>query len=166
MAFDWNTERVEELKLYVAEGLSFSQIARKIGCGSRNSALCKFNRLREKDPTLQHPHSNLHDKNKYGVPKQVRVYRRPVPREKALAVILKDQADIIPLCLEDGSAVTIENISSMMCHFPIGDPYEESFRLCGQTQQKGSMYCADHHRICYLPTQPHRRKDYVAKQQA
>lgn len=159
--YNWTLEREEELIGLVAEGQSYSQIARIMGCSSRNIPLCKFNRLRAKNPSLKSMNrpSGRSDLIKPKLP-------RPIPREKALVVILKDKADIVPLYLEDGGVVTLENVSSRMCRFPIGDPCSEAFKLCGHPPKTGSSYCADHHRVCYMPTMPHRRKDYVAKRQA
>jgi GcrA cell cycle regulator len=44
-----------------------------------------------------------------------------------------------------------------MCHWPIGDPMEESFHFCGRAKSFGVPYCEHHAAIAYNPGARRRR---------
>jgi len=46
----------------------------------------------------------------------------------------------------DGGTVTIYQLRSDDCRFPLGD---FPFVFCGKEQQEGSSYCPEHFRICH-----------------
>jgi len=35
------------------------------------------------------------------------------------------------------------------CEYGLGDPKEPAFEFCGKPRQRGSSYCAAHHKLCY-----------------
>lgn len=138
----WTEERIQELiRLVTVEAMSFSAIARTMGAPSRNVPLCKFNRLREKDPTLQHPHAPTGKGLRVPRPRAQRAARAP-------AVIEEAPKTIEPMLL-DGQLVPFERATDRMCRFPIGDPLNSDFHVCGHAPKLGSSYCESHHKICY-----------------
>ena len=40
------------------------------------------------------------------------------------------------------------------CRFPIGDPLEPSFQLCGLPAPRGKSYCPACHALAYEPARP------------
>lgn len=143
-------DRDRELKQLVADGISFSRIAMIMGAGSRNIVLCRFNRMREKDQTLSHPFTNavrspsMYDKQMRTV--QVRSLPKPKPVPK------EEPAVALPAVLgEDGSLVNFLTVVRNMCRFPIGDPGDSDFHVCGNTTRELSPYCPHHHAMCYVP---------------
>lgn len=44
------------------------------------------------------------------------------------------------------------NLRVEQCRYPIGHPNKPGFRFCDAKAKTGSAYCAQHHRICYIPT--------------
>lgn len=143
--------QVERLKEMVRENLSFSQIAAAMGASSRNVVLCKFNRLRKQDPTLQHPSAPV-------AGKQVRVYRSEAPRLESKSRPLPAPSisveELVPMKTEDGELINIFNITSKQCEYPYGDPTDPDYHYCGHPTKEGSHYCAPHHAKCYQPKAP------------
>jgi GcrA cell cycle regulator len=35
------------------------------------------------------------------------------------------------------------------CEYGLGDPTDPGFKFCGKPRQRGSSYCAAHHKLCY-----------------
>lgn len=139
--------QVERLKEMVRENLSFSQIAAAMGASSRNVVLCKFNRLRKQDPTLQHP----------SAPSAPRVPRPNAPRQTAAARPLPpptiSATELVPMTI-DGEPITIFNVGKNQCEYPYGDPTDPDYHYCGHPTKEGSHYCAPHHAKCYQPKTP------------
>lgn len=155
-SFIWTPERIDELKhLVIVERQSFSQVARIMGCETRNVPLCKFNRLREKDPTIQHPGADG-------------IKRAPAPREprqlKAKKEIIPAPTDIVPVEL-DGAPVRLLDLTSRMCRYPIGDPHQEDFRFCGHAPAEDSSYCPTHKQLCCIKALP-KKENHVRRHAA
>ena len=133
----WTEERVEQLKSLWADGLSASQIARVLGGVTRNAVIGKVHRLglagRAGPARAERPRSVSH---------------------KSIARIAVPEPEIIeeePLVLDDGHFATVLTINDRMCHWPIGDPAENSFHFCGRKPKTGSPYCEAHARKAYQP---------------
>lgn len=140
---DWDSERVALLTSLWADGLSASQIAKRLGNVTRNSVIGKVHRL--------------------GLPKRASTMRttpRRVERtERRVAVraayanprVADEQITAItPLRFADGSRATVLTLREGMCKFPIGDPSVVEFSFCGRPACVGP-YCAGHARIAYQP---------------
>lgn len=134
----WTDERVEQLKALWTEGLSASQIARVLGGVTRNAVIGKVHRLglagRAGPTRSERPrHTSSH-----------RSVARTQPVER-------ETVEEDPVVLEDGSFVTVLNVSDRMCRWPIGDPAEGEFHFCGHKPKEGSPYCEAHARKAYQP---------------
>lgn len=154
--FTGRDDLVQELLQHVDAGKSFSQIARIMGAPSRNVVLCKFNRLRRRDPNLKY-HNTRDDSRREPTtakPKKPRVVA-PLPPAEALPAKLGT----------DGSLVTYLTVVRNMCRFPIGDPLDPQFHVCGNDVKQGSPYCAHHHAMCYVPI-IRKYKDHKGKKRA
>jgi GcrA cell cycle regulator len=139
--------QIAQLKELVSENMSFSQIANIMGAPSRNVVLCKFNRLRERDPTLRHPNAPVNGK-------AVRIFRPNAPLlknpDKPLPAPVVSADDLAPLRNEDGELINIFNVKSNQCEYPYGDPGQSDFHYCGHPVKSGSHYCDPHHARCYV----------------
>ena len=141
---NWTEARVEQLKTLWAEGLSCSQIARKIGGVSRNACIGKLTRLGltgSGNPARKGNPARIKRSNP--MPHVVRV---PEPIAEAMPALL----------YADGKHVTVLTVSDRHCRWPIGDPPDKDFHFCGHSPKSGSPYCEAHARKAYQPQQPHR----------
>lgn len=136
---DWNEERITELTNMWREGLSASQVARRLGGVSRSAVIGKVHRLgiagralpsrprsqggRPPNPTRASPGGAL---------------RKPsAPRPP--------RASPAPLVVFDAPATaTILTLVEDSCRWPIGDPGEASFGFCGRPRLGGGSYCQGH----------------------
>src|ERR1700750_1048593 len=144
---NWTDDRVEQLKSLGTEGLPASQIARALGGVTRNAVIGKVHRLglagRAGPARAERPRSVSH---------------KSVPR---IAVPEPEIIEEEPLLLEDGHFATVLTINDRMCHWPIGDPAENSFHFCGRKPKTGSPYCEAHARKAYQPQTQRRDRRMV-----
>ncbi|MEE2525463.1 GcrA family cell cycle regulator [Hyphobacterium sp. HN65] len=155
----WTDERVEQLKKLWAEGLSASQIAKKIGGVTRNAVIGKVHRL------------GLSGRAAPSRPSS-RPARTPKPRVTAAAASAPAKAKAPaarkpvpppvqapdPEPLPNGEFATVLTLKDSMCKWPIGDPASGDFRFCGHRTKAGDAYCEAHAQIAYQPQQKRKRK--------
>lgn len=48
----------------------------------------------------------------------------------------------------------VEYVKSNQCKFPIGDPKKKDFKFCTNIQKVESVYCKEHHQLCYIKIAP------------
>lgn len=146
---NWNEGAVQLLRTLWADGLSATEISRKLKdtglVVSRNSVIGKVHRLGLAGrATPSRP-----------AKRPVRAARpRQTPR-KLLRVVADEPPPIIPdlapLVLENGKPAGVFDLTDSMCKFPIGDPSEADFAFCGRESSHGP-YCKDHARLAYQPS--------------
>lgn len=140
-------DRIDQLVGLVADGASFSQIARIMGAPSRNVVLAKFHRMHRANPELKYPGG--------GEPSKPREPKVEAPEPEPAPII---QSDVI---------VTYLTVTNSMCRFPVGDPLSPDFHVCGHPKKTGSAYCEPHHKVCYIPFQPRKVKiEHAGKKRA
>ena len=157
---NWTEERTVQLEALWGEGLSASQIARKIGGVTRNAVIGKVHRLglsgRAKDARA--------DLGKTTGPRPI----RPA-REGAACLVLHDAASeavrrpapgtqaesagsaLSPCQTEADERKTILELTERTCKWPVGDPSGEDFYFCGRSPSAGLPYCERHARVAYQP---------------
>ena len=138
----WTTERVEQLKLRFAEGLSCREIAADIGV-SRNAVIGKISRL------------NLtRDKGRTQTLRQKDTPSRPKASARLRQLLIK----VVPLEAEpyveaepihNGHTCSLFELSKETCRWPISTPGAEDFCFCGNPPVEGLPYCAGHSRLAY-----------------
>lgn len=143
---DWNEERTTALKTLWLEGLSASQVARKLGGGvSRNAVIGKVHRmgLAGRDvPTSPRALGGLSPRR----PSKPRNTASALPKASARA---PRPAPIAPAPLDLPPLATILTLAEDTCRWPIGDPQDESFGFCGRTCDPDKTYCAGHARRAF-----------------
>lgn len=148
----WTDERVELLKKLWGDGLSASQIAKRLGGISRNAVIGKVNRLglsgrapaskparaaktrpagRAVSPSPLRPAGN-------------RVYVQPETKP------LPPERDEAP------GTCTVLTLGAYMCKWPIGDPSQENFTFCGRRAGDGP-YCVEHTQTAHQPATAKKR---------
>lgn len=140
----WSEERIDTLRDLWRSGYSASDIARTIGV-SRSAVLGKVFRLElphRKAPQPRPVKSKAEvkrDRNRF-VP--TRLYAKAPPRPLPPPVIIESNP----------RGVTLLDLKSGDCRWPMGDPRDPGFLYCGDNVRDGSSYCAAHHAIAYTPS--------------
>lgn len=141
----WSDDRVQTLAGLWRDGLSASQIARRLGGVTRNAVIGKIHRLGlsgRAAPSLP------------GVrpakPKAERRLRRPrkAPPRSARPSVTTAAPEPLP---ESGLA-SVVSVRRGQCRWPIGDPLADGFCLCGRQAVRGA-YCAAHGALAYRRTE-------------
>lgn len=171
----WTNERVERLKVLWAEGLSASQIAAQLGGVTRNAIIGKIHRLglsgrarvqpttarlARSRPATASPEKNVPKPFERGSGKLKQPHRTSVSgAATALAVSPdtnvekeKKTAEVIPMA----RYLTLPELDSNTCRWPIGDPQSPDFRFCGAQTETGQVYCAGCSKKAYMPKQDRR----------
>lgn len=155
----WNDASVDLLRKCWADGLSASQCARVIFAEtrwlvSRNAVIGKVHRM------------GLAGRD---TPQRLARHIPGTRSRKSVAPTPIIEAPIVELpaiTLENGSRVTIANVTDKQCKWPIGDPQHEDFHLCGHPSVTGSPYCIAHSRKAYNAGVTHPRRDEAAEELA
>jgi GcrA cell cycle regulator len=140
----WTPEREAALAAEFETSKPHSRIADVLGT-TKNSVTSKCQRL------------NL--RRSPGRPKDsAGIFRRSVPQIRLMGVPCAVQrltgtsaADPVP------GQIKLTDLKDCMCHWPIGDPMEESFHFCGRRKAFGVPYCEHHGAIAYPSATPKRR---------
>lgn len=183
----WTEDRVATLTKLWADGLSASQIAKKLGGVTRNAVIGKVHRL------------GLSGRAKPSAPKPAQSAPRKTAKPKTAAragttasaaaaepastpasraanvkaALTKPKVQAKPKPqpasldaplkakpLKDGSYATILTLTDHMCKWPIGDPTADEFRFCGRKTDVDEPYCTAHSMVAY---QPSRRRNSSGK---
>jgi GcrA cell cycle regulator len=135
---EWNDERIEELTKMWRDGLSASQVARRLGGVSRSAVIGKVHRLGiagralPSRPRLQGGRPASVNRASAGGALRTHVPRAPRPSPPPLTVYEVDATATILTLVEDS------------CRWPIGDPGDASFGFCGRPRLGGGSYCQGH----------------------
>jgi GcrA cell cycle regulator len=151
----WTDERVAALKKMWDEGLSCSQCAAELSgppfshlpSVSRNAAIGKVHRMglsgRVKAPSAGAP------RLRKARPAHAARIARPTSRSngglaEAFDIETIPESDnVIPL----HQRLSLLELDSSTCHWPIGDPQATGFSFCGAKAVKDKPYCPHHTRI-------------------
>jgi len=163
----WTDDRVELLKKLWAEGLTASQIAKRLGGVTRNAVIGKVHRLglsgratpsRAARPRQRRPRAPSHPGRNTRFASAGNTALKADPE-----AIPEEAPDPIPARIREleippGERATILTLSEHTCRWPIGEPGTEEFYFCGRNPANGMPYCDYHARIAYQPLQDRRRK--------
>ena len=140
-AFEWDLENVKKLRALWDKGFPAGDIAAKLGGGcSRNAVLGKVHRLKQSGKPMP-ARSNI-PRTRFNREAQPVNHTPTVAPLKTLRIIKAP-----PAPPPDSARVTILQLTSGTCRWPIGDPRADDFCFCGHTPQHGSSYCEYHTQI-------------------
>ena len=155
----WTEERVEMLKQLWTDGLSASQIARKMGGVTRNAVIGKVHRLglsgRATPARVTTARISSGSSRSGSSTPNVGTGRARL-RETDLDEI-KDQVVPEPILSAEERA-SVLHLTEHTCKWPVGDPGTTDFHFCGARTKPGSPYCATHVAMAYQPLERRRRK--------
>jgi GcrA cell cycle regulator len=132
---DWTTEKIDELRQLWSEGLSTSEIGKRLGV-SKNAVVGKAHRLH-----LSSRPSPIR-----------RVFRAAGPRPPRLASARPARTrdatggNVVPIAREEKPV----ELSNIPCKWPIGHPNEPGFGFCGERSVVGKPYCVAHCTLAYV----------------
>jgi GcrA cell cycle regulator len=127
----WTDERVESLKALIAEGLSYTAIAQRLGAGlTRNAVGAKLDRL------------GLSGSKPDETARRINLRRSFGPASPAPAPAVAPAETVRPVH-ESGTA-TLLTINGHQCKWPIGDPQAADFALCCRFKTGHGPYCESH----------------------
>ncbi|RAI03165.1 GcrA cell cycle regulator [Acuticoccus sediminis] len=145
----WTDERIEVLRKMWAEGMSASQIASSLGGVTRNAVIGKIHRLglsgRVKAPQARATRARSAPPP---VAKPAAAPRVMAAGAVAVKVVEEPEMETAPrpvaevVHLTDG--ITLMELSSAHCRWPVGDPSSADFRFCGARVAVGETYCSAH----------------------
>lgn len=169
----WTEERIAELRRLASEKMFARDIAAEIGT-TKNSVLGKLHRLglsKAKALPTRKPKISRRDRPKRNGGAAVAALKARKEQERKIAntatstwgrkaVIARAIAvgDLEPCEATDlpsepaRPTVSLHNLQSYHCRWPIGNPGAPDFGFCGETIRDESVpYCTHHCRIAYVP---------------
>ena len=174
--FDWTEERVAVLRALALDGQSASKIGLTLGT-TRNSVIGKCHRIGVQlhsrrvyaEPRHGKPPTDLKRQarnatpggasNKSGV--RIGVTRTPTTTQADNATIanwLHAATHVAVTGLQPSvnppRLVTMAQLGTASCRFPLGDPCDESFRFCGAVREGSGPYCGPCAKRCYIVPPP------------
>ncbi len=166
----WTDELVAQMLKLWEEGLSASEIARRLGHGlSRNAVIGKIHRLRaagkvagqrKSDPTPRKRATPKPGRRKEAAA-IVSTPSTAAPRGGGVAVVERVEAvaqEVVEaqpqqrlrlVELEKGLVQDIMELKYDSCRWPIGNPGEDDFSYCGRKAGDGKPYCEHHAGLAY-----------------
>jgi GcrA cell cycle regulator len=150
----WTDDRVQTLTRLWRDGLSASQIARTLAGGlTRNAVIGKVHRLGlsgRAAPSPPVPRVQRETRSRRGVER-----RAPAPSRSAPTRVPTPPPPSV-------GAATILTVRRGQCRWPIGDPRDGGFSLCGCSSVRGA-YCAGHAELAYRPLARKPPRDHLLK---
>ena len=126
---DWNVDDVARLKRYLAERMTFSQIAIAMG-RTRNAVIGKAHRLSLFTKCRKKP-------------------ERATIAPRAGAMVASE----VSLPLAPSREARVADGSRLPhCRWPFGDPRDKDFHFCEKPRSWHSSYCEEHYRAAYQGT--------------
>jgi GcrA cell cycle regulator len=144
-------ERVDILNKLWQDGLSASQIAKRLGGVTRNAVIGKVHRLGLSGRATPSAPGRSMVKIPRRTPRPRSQRARPIapPRLRLVARAPIEAAPEGP-----GLVACMTGLGAHMCKWPIGDPKSEAFSFCGRCAKGEGPYCASHdqtaHRLSRL----------------
>ena len=162
----WTNERVEELKNLWSEGLSASQIAKRLGDVTRNAVIGKVHRLgleARLKPVKKQVSIGQLDSNLISVSYSGNLAFKDISSNdldySSNAAHTEPKSNNLH-SVGSHEYVSILNLTENNCKWPIGDPATEKFWFCGHESESGKPYCKTHISIAFQQvTQRRSKKD-------
>lgn len=144
----WTEEKIKALKKAVAQGLSGSQIALRIGAATRNVVIGKVARLQREYPALKlrraaRPQSKRTKSARERLKLQWFGKRNLVPKKQNDNFVLPPR----PAGEPSSRQLELKDLEKNECRFPHGEG--SSIRFCGHPVSRGS-YCEYHANLCMV----------------
>jgi GcrA cell cycle regulator len=138
----WSDDRVTTLSKLWLEGLSASQIAKRLGGITRNAVIGKVHRLGLSGRPAPGAPARTARTTILRARKAPRPAPAPRPPRPAIVVIAAPPEG-------PGLVHDMRHLGAHACKWPIGDPKDDSFSFCGRPAE--GRYCGTHERVGVRP---------------
>ena len=153
----WGEKDCARLAALVATGISYTLIGRKMHI-TKNAAIGKARRLKlTKSPSPSTPYQY---KKSVFKPKPPKPAKRKIIQNKAIP----PTPPPVPVSVPEMRLVTMMQLTSQHCRYPIDTPKELMF--CGRIPDGQPPYCKAHAKICYMPLREPNRSERTLSIQA
>jgi len=150
----WTDEREAALKALLGEGLSFKDIAARIGGGAtKNAVLGKAHRLGIKQSASRQPVRNV--RRRAAQPKTPgstlhggASHAAKPPRR---AVARFESAPPVPEDVRPDRLLAFADLEAKSCRYIYGHPHERDHGYCPNAAVEGMSFCTFHVQKCYAP---------------
>lgn len=144
----WTDENTELLRELWREGLSASEVAKRIGGVTRNAVIGKAHRLKL-DVHLMAPATVRNERP--AAPKRISSNKgnRHIKLNKSVNphFVAEEQPESVPA--PRSLELTLLELESHNCRWPAG--INAPFTFCGHRVDDGEVYCTYHCRVAYVP---------------
>ena len=146
----WGEKDCARLAALVATGISYTLIGRKMHI-TKNAAIGKARRLNlQKSPA---PSTPIKYKKSVYTPKPPKPAKRKIIQTKAIPPTPLP----VPVSVPEMRLVTMMQLTSQHCRYPIDTPTEMLF--CGRIPDGQPPYCKAHAKLCYMPPREPNRSE-------
>jgi len=146
----WGEKDCARLAALVATGISYTLIGRKMHI-TKNAAIGKARRLNlQKSPASSTP---IKYKKSVYTPKPPKPAKRKIIQTKAIP----PTPPPVPVSVPEMRLVTMMQLTSQHCRYPIDTPTEMLF--CGRIPDGQPPYCKAHAKLCYMPPREPNRSE-------
>lgn len=149
----WTDKMVEDLKKLWLDGLSTSEIAKKLGI-SKNSVVGKVHRLSLSGRPS--PIKKKEEEIERAAAARAKKIKETQAKE-ALAVEIEEETITVSVekpatkaAVRADNLIRVTDLDSHTCRWPLGDPRDENFHFCGKKVRTGQTYCDEHSAIAYV----------------
>lgn len=144
----WTDEMVESLRQMWVEGLTATEIAKKLGV-SKNSIVGKVHRLclTARPSPIKKKDEEINEQEAGNTPQpteQPAIVAKIAPKAKNVTEPKEENKKTA-----DGKTRLVD-LDSHTCRWPIGDPRDEDFCFCGKKVRAGQTYCDEHSTMAYV----------------
>lgn len=157
MAECWTDERTDRLKSLAADKMTAGKIALAMGV-TRNAVIGKLSRigvplqsgLGPTRRTIMRQPRTKSNTNAGAIVSSIKARMRDDRRSCERKTVVAISPPIVRE-LEARPVVSLLDLCTGMCRWPIGDPGSPGFGFCGSASVGGLPYCEGHARIAYRP---------------
>jgi GcrA cell cycle regulator len=136
----WTEARVADLKAFILEGYSSSQIAFKLGDCTRNAVIGKVNRLKLSRVGIMKKEAPRAPRQ---LPPKSQSRQRYTPESKRFTTVFDNVQKLNLRCATIAPTIWIcsNDLEPHHCRWPYG---QENYVFCGHDKRDGSSYCRAH----------------------
>ena len=141
---DWTQEQIADLMRLWNEGLSTSEIGKRLGI-TKNAVVGKAHRL----------HLSARPSPIKRVALRLPLVKPALPKPAVMtAPVASPAAPSAPQAAPSAAPKRAVEMTPHSCRWPIGHPGDSGFHFCGESALPGKPYCSTHAAAAYVKVKP------------